>query len=150
MTRRGFTFTELVLTVAIIGTVMAISVPKAADVKRRAAAARVLSDVEAVKNGTYQFYSDSGYFPREAGAGVIPTNMRQYLPVTFSFTNKDWTIDYQHWTSTTPSKYVKTGIQIGVSITLTDPHVGAAAMEMYGNNPKFTVGSKYTFLIVGL
>jgi prepilin-type N-terminal cleavage/methylation domain-containing protein len=148
--RSGFTLLELTLTVTILGTATAMAIPKADDLKRRATASQILQDVEFIKTGTYRFYSDSGYFPKEVASGIIPDNLSAYLPRSFSFTKKDWTIDFQNWTNKTASVHVKTGIQIGVSITTTDPRLGATVMDMYGNNPKFAVGSKYTFLIVGL
>lgn len=150
MKQPGLTLIELVCAVAIIGAATAIAVPKMEDLERRAAASQILQDVDLVKSGTYRFYSDSGYFPREATVGTIPENLSQYLPVKFSFSRKDRTIDFQHWTNKVSSMHVKTRIQIGVSITITDPKLGATVMDMYGNNPKFTVGSRYTFLIVGL
>jgi prepilin-type N-terminal cleavage/methylation domain-containing protein len=150
MRRPGFTLIELVSAMAIIGAVTAMAIPKLDDLERRTTASEILQDVDIVKNGTYRFYSDSGYFPRETASGTIPDNLSQYLPPRFSFSRKGRTIDFQNWNSRTPSIYVKTGIQIGVSITMTDPKLGATVMDMYGNNPKFMVGSRYTFLIVGL
>ena len=142
--------TELALTVAIAGTVAAMAIPKTDDLKRRTTAARILEDVEIVKNATYKFYSDSGYFPKDAASATVPDNLDRYLPRNFSFSRKDWTIDFQKWTRKAPSVHVKTAIQIGVSITTKDARLGATVMDLYGNHPKFAVGSKYTFLIVGL
>jgi len=149
MRKRGFTLIELASTMAIIGTVTAMAIPKLGDLKRRATASEILQDVDVVKNGTYRFYSDSGFFPREAASGTIPDNLSRYLPEKFSFGGKGRAIDFQNWNIKATSIYVQAGIHIGVSITITDPRLGATVMEMYGNNPKFMVGSRYTFLIVG-
>ena len=46
---------------------------------------------------------------------------------------------------------VKPPTQIGVSVTIPDAKVGAAVMVAFGDQqPKFSLGNKYTFLIVGL
>ena len=149
MRRRGFTLSELALTVAIAGTVTAMAIPKTDDLKRRTTASRILEDVNIVKNATYRFFSDSGYFPKDAASGTVPENLNRYLPLNYSFTRKDWTIDFQTWSRKAPSVHMKTAVQIAVSITTRDARLGATAMHLYGNNPKFAVGSKYTFLIVG-
>lgn len=150
MKRPGFTFTELLLTVAILGSAATMAVPMRGDLRRREVAAQILADVESLRSGIFRFYSDSGYFPKEAPAGEVPETLSQYLPPRYSFRRTGWTIDYQVWTSKTPSVHVKTGKQIGATVTIPDPKLGATAFEMYGNNPKFMIGSKYTFMLVGL
>lgn len=151
MTRRaGFTLGELLLAVTIIGTLSAIAVPKFADVRRRAQASTILVDIETVRSATYGFYSDSGYFPSEVGGGNIPTNLSNYLPKNFSFKKKDWQIDYENWTLKYTPVYSKSKTVIGVTITPTDPKVGTAAFTMYGDSPKFIVGQKVTFIVVGM
>jgi prepilin-type N-terminal cleavage/methylation domain-containing protein len=150
MMRRGFTFTELMLTVVIVGCGAALGIPKSDDIERRGSAAEILSDVDAIRKATFRFFSDSGYFPREEIAGIVPEAMAQYLPRGFSFRRKAWIIDYDYWTTKQPSVHLKTGVKVGVTITIPDARLGSTAMSMYGNNPKFRIGSKHTFLIVGL
>jgi type II secretory pathway pseudopilin PulG len=150
MNRRGFTFIELLTIVVIIGSVTAMAIPKSDDLERRATASKILGDVELIRKATFRFFSDSGYFPHEETSAVVPESMKRYLPRGFSFRKKGWTIDYDRWTTKLPSVHVRTGVKIGVSITIPDARLGTTAMNMYGNNPKFSVGSKYVFLIVGL
>lgn len=147
--RVGYTLVEVLLTLTIIGTLSAVAMPKYEDMKRRAKASQVLSDVETVRNATYSFFSDSGYFPAQPGPGTVPTNLDKYLPRAFTFQKPDWQIDYESWTITASPTYVKNNVSVGVSVTPTDTKVGAAALSMYGSLPKFVVGAKYTFMIVG-
>lgn len=151
MTRRlGFTLQELLLGLVIVGTLSAIAVPKFADIRRRAQASEILVDVESVRSATYGFYSDSGYFPTEAGGGNIPANLPQYLPKNFVFKKQDWQIDYENWTLKYTPVYTKSKTVIGVTITPSDAKVGTAAFTMYGDSPKFIVGDKITFIVVGM
>ena len=150
MNRRGVTFPELLMIATMFGCVVALSGPKRADLKRRAVAAQVVADVDAVKKATVRFYADSGYFPRETPGGTIPQNLDRYLPQGFAFTKNGWTLDYDRWSRKSPSVHIKTPTQIGVSVTIVDAKVGVAAMAAYGNQSKFSFGNKYTFMIVGL
>ena len=150
MRRFGYTLAEVLLGLTIIGTLSAIAVPKFADVRRRAQASEMLVDVESVRSATYGFYSDSGYFPTEVGGGNIPANLATYLPRNFTFKKKDWQIDYENWTLKYTPVYSKSKTVIGVTITPVDSKVGTAAFTMYGNNPKFIVGPKVTFIVVGM
>lgn len=61
-----------------------------------------------------------------------------------------WTLDYENWATKKQSKYVKTGILVGVSVTTKDQALGQTAMTLMGNTAAFTVGSKYTFVISGM
>lgn len=151
MTRRfGFTLQELLLALTIVGAMSAIAVPKFSDVRRRAQASEILVDVETVRSATYGFYSDSGYFPTEVGGGNIPDNMGTYLPKNFTFKKKDWQIDFENWTLKYTPVYSKSKTVIGVTITPVDAKVGTAAFTMYGDSPKFIVGPKVTFIVVGM
>ncbi len=146
--RRGFTLIEMLMVVTIIGVLSSIAVPKFRTVKRRALATQIVGDVDVVRLATMSFFADSGYFPRETGAGNIPRGLRPYLPNRFRFSKPDWQLDYDNWTSKKMSR--KTGIVIGVSFTTRDRALGETAMSLFGNNPKFTVGRKYTVVISGL
>jgi prepilin-type N-terminal cleavage/methylation domain-containing protein len=146
--RAGYTLIELALTITIVGTLAAVSVPKLGDVKRRAVATQVLSDVEAVRTAAFSFFSDSGYFPPPAGSGAIPTNMGQYLPLGFTFTRPAWTLSYEAWPF--GWSFRRAATLVGVAVTTNDPRVAATASAMMRDHPQVTSGSKITFLVVGL
>ena len=150
MTRRvriGFTILELLLTLIVVGLLSSIAVPKFREVRRRATATQLVGDFGVLRHATLSFYVDSGYFPKEAGSGSIPTGLKKYLPTKYSFKKGQWTMDYENWTGKTSKAFTSTGIVIGISFTVPDTMLGRTAMSLMGNEPAFTVGSKYTFLI---
>jgi prepilin-type N-terminal cleavage/methylation domain-containing protein len=144
MRRGGFTFIELLMVVTIIGVLASIAVPKYHTIKRRAQATQIVGDVDVVKVAVMNFYVDSGYFPREAPAGQVPTGMHAYLPRTFTFRKDGWTLDYEN---------VNIGSRrrpnpiIGVAFTASDRTLGAIALSLFGPNAGFAMGSKSTVII---
>jgi len=72
---RAFRWIEVLSVLVIIGTVIALSVPKSGEVKRAREAQQLLADVEVVRKAVYRFYSDSAYFPAQvAGSQVSAVN----------------------------------------------------------------------------
>lgn len=149
MNRRGFAWYEMVMTVVAIGSIGALAVPMREDLGRQAIATAVLADVDSVRAAVFRFYSDSGYFPAQAGFALVPENLIGYLPSGFSFRRSYGTLDYKNWVLSEPYTETMASNVVGVSIVTSDPKVGAAAMARYGDNPKFTVGLNRVFLIFG-
>lgn len=147
--RAGFTLVELLIAVTICGVLAGIAVPKYRDVKRKASATQIFGDFDVMRVAAMSFYADSGYFPPETGKGGMPPNLKNYLPNNFKMKKQQWTLDYENWSLKTQSKYTKTGVVIGLSVTTPDKALGQTAMKLIGNAPSFTMGSKYTFLISG-
>jgi prepilin-type N-terminal cleavage/methylation domain-containing protein len=149
--RRGFSLIELVWAMTIIAILSGLVLPKLNDLIRRAKAVRITGDFDTVKFAVLSFYTDSLRYPPEVGAGVVPPGLASYLPTTFKWVKPDYTLDYDNWVL--PSglpKHPATQILIGLSIKTSDPKLGQMAMTLMGNQPKFTVGQKYTFIIVGM
>jgi prepilin-type N-terminal cleavage/methylation domain-containing protein len=145
--RRGFTIIELLMTLTIVGLLSSIAVPKFRDVRRRASAAQIMGDFTVLRHAALSFYADSQYYPEETGAGEIPPNLTKYLPQGFSMKRDQWELDYEHWDTKTASALTTSGNLIGVSFSTPDTALGRTAMVLMGNNPNFTMGTKYTFLL---
>lgn len=166
MTRRtGFTLLELILALTIIGLLSSIAVPKFRDMRRRAIASQIIGDFDAVRIATMNFFIDSTYYPEEAPPGILPNNLAPYLPTNFKMLKPQWAFDYENWvtitTTTTGStkskgkgkglgstKTTKVETLIGLAFTTADTALGRTTMRMMGSAPVYTVGNKYTFLIV--
>jgi prepilin-type N-terminal cleavage/methylation domain-containing protein len=146
MNRRAFTIIELLMVVTIIGLLSSIAVPKYREMRRRATAAQMMGDFDAMRHATLSFYVDSQYFPAEVGSNEIPPGLVNYLPTGYAMKKPQWTMDYENW-GTTGATYLQTGIVIGLSFYTDDTDLGRTAMRLIGNAPSFTVGTKYTFLI---
>ncbi len=149
MNRRGFAWYELLMIVAAVGSITALAIPMTEDRGRQAIATEVLADVDSIRAAVFRFYSDSGYFPTQAGFTVSPESLVRYLPAGFSFRRAYGTLDYRNWPVST--SFTETAITnvVGISVLTADPKIGAAAMARYGDNPKFTVGANRVFIIFG-
>lgn len=145
--RSGFTLIELLMSMTIVALLSSIAVPKFRDMRRRAEAAQIMGDFDAMRHAVLSFYVDSSYYPAEANAGKVPRNLAKYLPTNFKMKKPQWELDYENWSLKTSSKYTKTGVVIGMSFRTTDTLLGRRAMMLMGNTPNYTMGSKYTLLI---
>ena len=148
--KRGFTFVELLVSMTVIGILSAVAVPKYIDLKRRANTTKVIGDIHVVRVAVMTFFADSAYFPAEAGAGETPENLQKYLPIGFSFSAPQWTLDYENWDVDPESGVTNSPSLIGVSVTTQDPQLGEATSRVLGNVPQFTSGNTVTFLISGM
>lgn len=93
---------EAACVIAIIGSVAAIAVPKAEQLRSARDAETVATDVETVRAAVYAFHSDSTYFPPEAPQGDIPVGLEPYLPPRFSFRRPWGTLEYKNWPASVP------------------------------------------------
>ena len=149
MKRRGFAWYEMLMTLAAIGSVTALSFPIRATYERQAVATAVLADIDSLKAGVFRFYSDSGYFPAQAGFTVLPETLAPYLPAGFSMNRRYGTLDYKNWPVTNSYSDVSISNVVGISVLTTDPRIGAAAIVRYRDNARISVGSNRTFIIFG-
>ena len=148
--KAGLSLIEIGMLLAIVVSATVVLLPKLEDRKRQAVAAEILQDVDAVRRAMFTFYSDSGYFPRSVTGGGLPASIVRYLPQGYAPRKQAWTVGYESWSNRTRSLHVKTKQQIGVTITTDNAKLGSTAMDLYGNYPKYAVGSKYVFMIAGL
>jgi hypothetical protein len=149
MSRRGFAWYEMLMTLAAIGSITALSIPMYADFGRQEIATAVLDDVDSVRAGVFRFYSDSGYFPAQAGFTVVPENLAGYLPAGFSFRRSYGTLEYKNWPVSASYSDVSVSNVVGISVITRDPRIGAAAFARYRDKAKFSVGSNRMFIIFG-
>ena len=139
---------EVVATIAIVASVLAVAIPKQADVQRRDTAQQVLDDVEVVRQAVFKFYSDSAYFPPEA-AGAIPENLAPYLPPSFMLRRRYGTLEYHNWPMPQQEDSVKISNVLGVTVVTDDPKVGLTAVRLAPTSAHFRIGRRETFLIFG-
>lgn len=150
MSGRGWVILfEITCVAVIVGCGVAIAVPKSAEMRRRAAADRVLADVEVVRNAVYRFYSDSAYFPAQAPGGLVPESLEAYLPPNFVLRRSWGEMEYRNWPvavhdSTGPASNV-----VGVSLLTPDARIGAMAIARARSAARFSVGRVHTFLFFG-
>jgi prepilin-type N-terminal cleavage/methylation domain-containing protein len=150
--RRGFTFVELLVVMIIIGLLARIALPRYTDMKRRAIAAAIVSDVHTIRLATYTAYTENDAWPSETGPGIVPAELVNLLPTGFAFTHPDYEYDYENWglSSGTPGNPGQQEI-IGLSVTCNDPLLAQHLLSMAGKGfVPFAQGNKVTFFLAGV
>jgi len=147
--RSGFSMLEMLIVMIIVGLLSSVAVPKYIDLKRRASTTRVVGDFNAIRVAAMSFYADSGYYPEETAAGVIPPTHLRYLPTGFSFVKPGWTLDYESWDAG-QSPLGGTSAVVAISVIPDDPILAIQTERMLGGIPAFREGNVVTFVISGL
>lgn len=148
---RVFRWIEVVSVLAIIGSVIALAVPKSGEIERARTGQQLLADVEVVRKAVYRFYSDSAYFPVQVAGRQAPEGLTAYLPRGFSLRTPYGSLDYRNWPMTIrdTTAAISASNVVGVTVTVHDPRIGAAAAARARDVAKFAVGNRHTFLFFG-
>jgi hypothetical protein len=133
---------------AIVGSIVAIAIPKRAEMQRMAEARRVIADIETVREAVFSFYSDSAYFPAQT-TEEIPEALMRYLPLTFPRTHSYGALEYRNWPVAKQYQDSSAANIVGVTVTTPDPRIGAAAASRQLRLAQFAVENKYTFIYFG-
>jgi prepilin-type N-terminal cleavage/methylation domain-containing protein len=145
--RRGFTIIELLVTMAIIGILAGLGMPRYRDVKRRALAAQIIGEFSVVRVAAYNYYAEKGDFPPDYAEGSPPPGLVPFLPQGFLFTKPEYTLDYDIYMSSTPGE----GSVLAVTMRCGDPSLMRTVMRaMQPGAVGLTVGNSYTYIITGL
>lgn len=146
--RRGFTFIELLIVVAVMGILAGLAVLKYIDLRHRAVSAQVIGDLEAIRLAAYTGYYETGAWAPDAGAGMKPLALDGYMSKTFSFTKPDYTLDWENFVP--PSGGPSGGMQVGIVVSATNPRLARTLALNLGNKaPFFVAGNTLTYIIVG-
>jgi prepilin-type N-terminal cleavage/methylation domain-containing protein len=139
--RAAFTFVELLTVMTIIGLLARIAVPHYTNLKRRAVAASIYSDLHTIRLAALHHYTDQNKFPADAAPGVIPPELVSQLPNGFSFTRAEYSYDWHTWSAGGEDL-------LGIVVSSSDSMLIAQLMKM--GNPSFipvSTGSSLTFLL---
>jgi type IV pilus assembly protein PilA len=77
--RAGFTLTELMIVVAIIGLLAAIAIPCFARARERSLNVRFAADLQVAKAAFSEYAMEHGKYPADTMPGVVPDGMVEYL-----------------------------------------------------------------------
>lgn len=147
--QKVFRWIEIVSIIVIVAGVAAMSVPKRGEISRSGDAERLLADVEVVREAVYRFYSDSAYFPAQVPGTQVPGGIVPYLPPGFSFRRPYGTLDYRNWPMAVRDTSAGASNVVGVTVTVNDPRIGAAAKARADDVARFVLGNKFTFVFFG-
>ena len=110
--RAGFTFIEMLIVMIVLGLLASLAILKYIDLKNRALTAQASADMDAVRLAAYSTWYETGSWPTEVGAGVLPAEMAPYLAKGFTFSRPEYTLDYENLAP--PGGGPSASMQIGV------------------------------------
>ena len=144
--RRGLSFAELLVTMAIIGLLARIAVPRYGEMKRRAIAASIMGDVHAIRIAAFTYYTERGAFPPDAASGQLPVQLVDNLPSGFTFDRTDYEYDWHVWSATHGAGNPE--MHVGITIFVNDPRLTAQLVLTAGSGyiPVVTP-NQVTFLV---
>ena len=96
----------------------------------------------------YSAWYEHSAWPAEAGAGTVPPALTPYLPVGFSFSRPEYTLDWDNFVP--PGGGPSGSMQLGVVVTSSNARLMKALQNNLGSRaPFFVVGGTLTFVIIG-
>lgn len=148
MTRRGgFTLIELMTVMIVIGILAGLAVLRYADLRNHAIVASIVSDLENVRLGAYNYWADRDSFPPDAGAGQMPAGLDRYMGSSFQFAKPKYTLDWENFQGGSGGTG---GMQVGIVVTSSDSKLmNLLASRAAGGLPYFVAGSSVAFIVVG-
>ena len=77
--RTGFTLTELMIVVAVIGLLAAIAIPSFVRARERSWNVRFAADLQVAKAAFTEYSVEHGKYPPDTQPGAVPEGMAEYL-----------------------------------------------------------------------
>lgn len=146
--RAGFTLTEVLVTVAILGILVNIALPMLRGVTQRADAAKVISDYHVIRVAAFNYFSEHNQFPPTGTEGAAPPELVDDLPENFPFQLANATYRWRNWAL--PGGAPGGGTQqwlLGVTVRSSDPLLLRAIDQQFGGKVTQYVGDQLTLLI---
>jgi prepilin-type N-terminal cleavage/methylation domain-containing protein len=148
VSRRGFTFVEILITIIVLSVLSSLALLKYIDLRHRALSASATADLQAIRLAAYSVWYEHGTWPAEVAAGAVPPGLGPYLPGGFSFTKPEYTLDWDNFVP--PGGGPSGGMQLGVVLTSTNTRLVKTLQNNLGTKQPFVVvGGNLTFVIIG-
>ncbi len=151
--RRGFSISELLIVLTIMGLLVRLGMPRYADLRRQAAARAIIGDVQAVRLAAFNYNTELQSWPANSGAGLVPVELVSFLPAGFQFVRPAYTMDWEVWNgagNTGASGNTAQATTIGLTVDSPDVQlVDALRNAANAGIPYIVSGSQTTFLLAG-
>ncbi|HEX2451429.1 MAG TPA: prepilin-type N-terminal cleavage/methylation domain-containing protein [Gemmatimonadales bacterium] len=146
--RRGFTLVELLVVFVVLTILASIMVMRYIDLKHRAMSAKATTDVDLVRKAGYARFYDTGSWPGGSGAGVVPADLRPYLPNNFTFVRPDYTLEWENFVP--PGGGATASYQVAIRLTPANPRLTQTLAQTIGNrSPYIMMGDDLVVIVVG-
>lgn len=148
MNRRGVTLIELLVVVIMIGILANIALPRVHDVRRRADAAHVIGDFNAIRLAVFDYYATHNSFPTSGVWAQPPPALGPHLPGGMSFTYVNVRYRYRQWffPGGMPGNPSQTSL-VGVQILATDAKTIQSIRGAYRGPEAFSYNLTMTFVM---
>jgi len=146
--RRGFTFVELMVVVVVIAILAGMMVMRYIELTHRALTAQITSDMENVRLAAFTKFYDTGQWPSAPGPGVVPPELVPYLGTGFSFTRKDYTLEFENFVP--PGGGTSATYQVAIRFSSTNQNLVNTMIQVVGTrSPYIVLGSDVAVVLVG-
>jgi len=148
MNRRGVTLIELLVVVILIGILANIALPRFHDMRRRADAAHVIGDFNAIRHAVFDYYATHNRFPISGVWSQPPPALAPHLPGGMKFTYANVQYRYRQWSfpGGMPGNPSQTSL-VGVQILATDTKTIQSIRGTYRGPEAFSYNLTVTFVI---
>lgn len=148
MTRRGFSLVELLVALLITAILASLAIPSISVIVRRADAARVVADLDAIRVAALDYYAANGAYPPSGSAGTVPATLAPSLPKGFVFRYKTVTYRWRLYglPSGLPSSPGQTVLE-GVEVKTSDKKLMASITSALRGRLAFGSSTSITFVI---
>lgn len=148
MNRRGYTLIELLVTLTIVAILANIALPALQAMKRKADAAHVIADINAIRVAGFDAYADLHVWPATNAWGVSPLTLIPRTPRGFQWRYKSVEYRWQRWAlpngmPTSPNQTVL----VGISVRTTDQQLLATIKGLHKGPVAFGTSTEVTFII---
>lgn len=147
---RGYSLVEVLVVVALIGILTNLGYQGMVSQVRRARAAAIVSDFLLVRQTAYDYFAETGEFPKDVNRGIEPPELTHALKGKVKWVNTSLGVkyDWENWMrSDGRPKHRETGVAYGLSVVVTDPLVLEDIRHIYDGPFHQSRRDRRTFVI---
>lgn len=139
MTRRGFSFVEMLVVMIVLGILASIALLRYRDLTNEALAGKVATDMQTIRLAAMNYYADTEGWPADAPDGTVPPELVPLLPDNWSFASPNYTYDFDNL-----------GAVVGITVRSPRPGViEKLRQRLVQGAPFVDTGGSVMYLLIG-